>query len=539
MKTPDDVAEMLRLRACGWGLKRIARQLGCSHHTVKDYVAAGGVKPFKSPERPKRLDGLEDWLRERFIRHRGNADVVRQDLLAEKGVAVSRRTLQRAVQPYRQALKAEALATTRFETPPGRQLQIDFGERLVEIGGAKIKAFVFVATLGHSRRLHVRAFRAEKQEHWFAGLESAFTTFGGVPEEVLMDNPRALVVRHDAVSRSVQFNDKLIAFAKHWGFRPRACAPYRARTKGKTESGVGYVKKNAIAGHSFASWEAFEAHLAEWEREVANVRIHGTTGESADRPLRARRGAPVEAARRAAVVRIVARTEPRRQQRLRRRDRHEQLLGTVAVDRRTRGGDGRGRRGAHPPWRARGCCPQAIGGSSSADRRFRPPRRCCRSRWRCLPTGDRGADGADVVSTALVVASSCRIRSSDRRELLMARAKKATEAPTDPLDAMLARLQLSGIRDQLDNLLDEAARANLSARETLILLCEREIARKDHRRIEMALKLAHFPAVKELASFDFEAQPSIDPKQIRDLAASRWIANGENVLLLGPSEPAS
>ncbi|KWV43932.1 transposase, partial [Bradyrhizobium macuxiense] len=280
MKTPDDVAEMLRLRACGWGLKRIARQLGCSHHTVKDYVAAGGVKPFKSPERPKRLDGLEGWLRERFIRHRGNADVVRQDLLAEKGVTVSRRTLQRAVQPYRQALKAEALATTRFETPPGRQLQIDFGERLVEIGGAKIKAFVFVATLGHSRRVHVRAFRAEKQEHWFAGLESTFTTFSGVPEEVLMDNPRALVVRHDVGSRSVQFNDKLIAFAKHWGFRPRACAPYRARTKGKTENGVGYVKKNAIAGHSFVSWEAFEAHLAKWEREVANVRIHGTTGEA-------------------------------------------------------------------------------------------------------------------------------------------------------------------------------------------------------------------------------------------------------------------
>jgi DNA replication protein DnaC len=121
----------------------------------------------------------------------------------------------------------------------------------------------------------------------------------------------------------------------------------------------------------------------------------------------------------------------------------------------------------------------------------------------------------------------------------MARAKKIMEETIDPLDAMLARLQLSGIRDQLDSLLDEAARANLSARETLILLCEREIARKDHRRIEMALKLAHFPAVKELAGFDFEAQPSIDPKQIRDLAASRWIANGENVLLLGPPESDS
>ena len=110
----------------------------------------------------------------------------------------------------------------------------------------------------------------------------------------------------------------------------------------------------------------------------------------------------------------------------------------------------------------------------------------------------------------------------------MARTKKATEAPIDRLDAMLARLQLSGIRDQLDNLLDEAAPANLSARETLILLCERDIARKDHRRIEMALKLARFPAVKELAGFDFEAQPSIDPKQMRDLAASRWIANGDH-----------
>lgn len=280
MKTPDDVEEMLRLKACGWGIKRIAAELGCSHHTVKAYVDAGGVRPFKAPPRKKMLDGLDDWLRERFIRHRGNADVVRQELLAEKGIAASPRTLQRTLQPHRQVLKAEALATRRFETPPGQQLQIDFGERLVEIAGTNVKAFVFVATLGHSRRVHVRAFRHEKQESWFIGLESAFTTFGGVPEVVLMDNARALIVRHDTVSRQVTFNDKLIAFAKHWGFGPRACAPYRARTKGKTERGVGYVKKNAIAGRAFETWEAFEAHLAQWEREIANVRVHGTTGEA-------------------------------------------------------------------------------------------------------------------------------------------------------------------------------------------------------------------------------------------------------------------
>lgn len=280
MKTPEDVEAMLRLKACGWGVKRIAREVGCSHHTVKQYLAAGGVKPFKAPQRPKRLDGLEAWLHERFVRHAGNADVVRQDLQAEHGIIVSARTMQRAVAGYRQALRAEALATVRFETPPGRQLQIDFGERLVEIGGVKVKAFLFVATLGYSRLCHVRAFRNEKQACWFDGLESAFAAFGGVPAEILLDNARALVVRHDSASRIVAFNDKFLAFARHWGFAPRACAPYRARTKGKTERGVGYVKNNAVAGHSFESWEAFEAHLSAWERDIANARVHGTTGEA-------------------------------------------------------------------------------------------------------------------------------------------------------------------------------------------------------------------------------------------------------------------
>ena len=242
MKEPEEVAAMLRLWTVGWGLKRIGREFRCSHHTVKRYVEAGGFVAYKQPERPCKLGGLEDWLRERFRRHRGNADVVRQELIAEKGIDVSLRTVERAVAPYRQELDAEARARVRFETRPGKQMQIDFGERLVEIGGVKIKVFLFVATLGYSRRLHVRAFLNERQESWFDGLESAFAKFGGVTEEVLFDNARALVDRHDAATREVTFNAKLLAFAKHWGFRLRACAPYRARTKGKTENGVGYAE---------------------------------------------------------------------------------------------------------------------------------------------------------------------------------------------------------------------------------------------------------------------------------------------------------
>jgi len=280
MLEPEAVSAMLRMRELGWGTRRIARQLGVSRNTVKRYIEAGGWCGYQQPRRRKVLDDHAAWLKERFERHRGNADVVRQELVAEKAIVVSLRTIERAVAPYRRALAAAARATTRFETAPGKQLQIDFGERLVEIAGLKVKALLFVATLGYSRRLHVRGFRDERQESWFAGLESTFAKFGGVTEEVLFDNARALVNEHDAVTRTVVFNDKLLAFAKHWGFRPRACAPYRARTKGKTENGVGYVKKNAIAGRSFPSWEAFEAHLEAWTREIADMRIHGTTGET-------------------------------------------------------------------------------------------------------------------------------------------------------------------------------------------------------------------------------------------------------------------
>ena len=103
----------------------------------------------------------------------------------------------------------------------------------------------------------------------------------------------------------------------------------------------------------------------------------------------------------------------------------------------------------------------------------------------------------------------------------------------------LTRLKLTAIRDQLDNLLDEAGRRELTLREALAYLCEREIARKNERRIEMAVKIAHFPTARDLEGFDFAAQPSLDPRQVRELAACRWVAHGEALLLLGPPDLAS
>jgi transposase len=150
MRTPDEVAAMLRLKRLGWGVRRIAREFGCSHMTVRRYLAAGGWNGYRRRRRSKQLDGLESWISERFHRHAGNADVVRQELAAEHGVQVSLRTVERAVKELRRELRAQAVATTRFETAPGEQMQIDFGERRVAIAGERVRTYFFVATLGYS-----------------------------------------------------------------------------------------------------------------------------------------------------------------------------------------------------------------------------------------------------------------------------------------------------------------------------------------------------------------------------------------------------
>lgn len=291
MQTPEDAAQMLRLRAAGLGIKTIARKMGCSKNTVRRYLRGGGWVAYKRPERQSVLRGLESWLVARLERHHGNADVVRQDLEREHGITVSLRTVERAVVPFRRELNAAQVATVRFETAPGEQLQIDFGETTVSIAGERVKVHFFVATLGYSRRPYVAVFNHQRQSAWWGGIEGAFHHFGGRPRELLLDNAKPLVNFHDAQTREVRFNDRFHAFCRYWDVLPKACAPYRARTKGKDERGVGYVKRNAIAGHTFDSMSALEAHLTWWMREVADPRVHGTTGEAPIARFRAKEAA--------------------------------------------------------------------------------------------------------------------------------------------------------------------------------------------------------------------------------------------------------
>jgi len=213
MKTPQDVAAILKLHQLGWGKKAIARELGISKNTVRRYLDAGGVLEYAKAQRSRLLEGQGEWLAQQLRQHRGNADVVRQELERTKGIQVSLRTVQRAVREHRVQLEAEA--TLRFETPPGQQEQADFGTMRVQIGGEWVRVHLFVMTLGFSRRVFVAAFLDETRISWQVGLERAFLHFQGVPYEVLVDNAKALVKSHDLARHQVEFSGPFLAFARY------------------------------------------------------------------------------------------------------------------------------------------------------------------------------------------------------------------------------------------------------------------------------------------------------------------------------------
>lgn len=133
--------------------------------------------PCSTTNRSRRLAGHREWLRPQFAQHHGNAELVRQELLQQKGNRVSLRTVERAAQA-RPPLRQSRQATVRYETRPGQQLQADFDELWVPIGGVGTKVHICVLTLGNSRRLVVRVFRQQRQPHWTAAAGGGLPLLG-------------------------------------------------------------------------------------------------------------------------------------------------------------------------------------------------------------------------------------------------------------------------------------------------------------------------------------------------------------------------
>lgn len=278
---PKQLIQKIRqLSKDGFGVKYISRTLCVAPQSVRKYRNPNEADTLnKSPVgRPKSqvklfLEEHRQQVLEVFIGVNCNSEVAVRRLREIYGQDVHVKMLNRFVQDVRTALRLlNTPVTGRFETEPGAQMQIDFGELDVTVAGKPMRAHFFVAVLGYSRRIFVKAYERETQDAWLNGIEEAFRYFGGLPSEVVSDNARTLVTRRTP-GEAVRFTDGYKALCDHYGVRPVATAVRKPRSKGKVERAVSYVKRNALVNLEVGSMDALNAWLLKWCGTVADERM--------------------------------------------------------------------------------------------------------------------------------------------------------------------------------------------------------------------------------------------------------------------------
>lgn len=260
----------------GVSKKHIARQLEVTIKTVRRALKKPQWEPYQR-QKPEAtvLSQFEAWLTSRAPEVDFNATILFREL-QHSGYTGCYETVKLFVRPLRDEHQNHLDAVMRFETAPGQQGQVDWGSATVWLGETRVRIHFFAMVLGYSRRLFGRAYLDERLPTLVAGHQEAFSWFGGSPRELLYDNPKTIVDDHK--ERHPTLNSKFADFAGHYGFTPRLCQPHRPQTKGKIESGVKYIKRNFLPGRRFIDLEHLNRELERWIVEVADTRIHGTTG---------------------------------------------------------------------------------------------------------------------------------------------------------------------------------------------------------------------------------------------------------------------
>lgn len=276
--------EMWVLKKQGRSIRQIAREMGMARNTVRRYLREQRTVRY-GPRRPRpgKLDPCKGFLQERIEQARPEwipATVLLREI-QEAGYAGGISQLKAYLAPMKGIAPDPVV---RLETEPGRQMQADF----TVIRRRRDRLSAFVATLGYSRASFVRFTEQEDFPVWRECLQAAFEYFGGVPEEVLFDNAKPVIIERDVYGPGQhRWHPGMLQFARDFGFQLRVCRPYRARTKGKVERFNGYLKGSFLvplaatlkAGGLQLDTQTANREVLRWLAQVANVRVHATTGE--------------------------------------------------------------------------------------------------------------------------------------------------------------------------------------------------------------------------------------------------------------------
>ena len=260
----------------------IARRLGISRRTIYRWVESGDLDrdlsgPLRYGPRPgkeQKLDRYKAYIGERLERYpKLSASRLLKEVKAN-GYAGSYTRVKDYVRQIRPRLPEDP--PVRFETAPAEQAQVDFAHFRLPWG----QRYALLVVLGYSRLMWLRFYPRQHMQTLLRGLEEAFCYFGGVPSELLFDQMKAVITRDlRPQGGTVVENAEFLRFAHHWDFRPRACRPYRAQTKGKVERPIRYLRENFFYGRTFVSDSDLNAQALDWLGTVANVRTHGTLRE--------------------------------------------------------------------------------------------------------------------------------------------------------------------------------------------------------------------------------------------------------------------
>lgn len=271
---------ILELHRQGLPISVIAERTGHDRKTVRKYIEQGLVVPRYKPRPAKTvlLAPYLDYLRERLLAwpELTGSRLLRE--IREQGYKGGKTILNDYLRQIRPA-PAPGFEV-RFETPPGVQAQVDFAEFKVRFAGeaADRKVWLFAMVLGHSRYLWAQFVMHQDLPTVLRCHMEAFEHFGGVPKEILYDRMKTAVLGEPEQSKAIIYNPKLLACGSHYGFMPRACKPYRAKTKGKVERPFRYIRADFFMARQFTDLADMNRQLRHWLDAVANARVHATTG---------------------------------------------------------------------------------------------------------------------------------------------------------------------------------------------------------------------------------------------------------------------
>lgn len=290
------------LQRQGLTYAEIGRLIGRDWRTVKRYLTDGAQPVYRRKRTPSKLDQLKPLVDQWLAREpRLLATRVHQDLVRDYGFGGSYQTVRRYVERSRPRPLPEP--ERRFETAPGHQAQVDWSHEqpLRTASGLELPLYCFHMVLGHSRDSYCRLVGSLDLVTFWACHRAAFAHFGGVPRELLYDRTKTVVRSHvgrERLQGERRFHPEALASAHHYGFRIRLCRPYRAKTKGKVESDVPWVRERLLRAHDFSDYAEANRAWAAWNEDVARARVHGTHGEvvavRAERDRAALLAAPAE-----------------------------------------------------------------------------------------------------------------------------------------------------------------------------------------------------------------------------------------------------